>query len=78
MEIVAMEITKEEMERIVRDRIETARKAEIDECAEVIRRALDRIEGLGGAVYVKGYGLYKSCAHCRNIANAESLDVRYN
>ena len=73
-----MEVTKEEMEKILRDRVETARKAEIDECAEVIRRALDRIKGLGGVVYVKGYGLYKSCAHCRNTANAENLDVRYN
>ena len=73
-----MEVTKEEMEKILHDRVETARKAEIDECAEVIRRALSRIKGLGGVVYVKGYGVYKSCSHCRNTANAENLDVRYN
>ena len=78
MEIVAMEVTKEEMEKIVRDRVETARKAEIDECVEIIKRALDRIEDLGGAIYVKGYGFYKSCAHCRNIANAKNLDMRYS
>ena len=76
--IKLMEVTKEEVDKILLDRAENARKAEIDECAEVIRRALDRIKGLGGAVYVKGYGFYKSCAHCRNTANAENLDVRYN
>ena len=73
-----VEVTKEEMEKILRDRVENARRAEIDECAEIIRRALDRIKNLGGVVYVKGYGFYKSCAHCRNTANAENLDVRYN
>ena len=76
--IEIMEVTKEEMEKILRDRVENTRRAEIDECAEIIRRALDRIKGLGGSVYVKGYGFYKSCAHCRNTANAENLDVRYN
>ena len=76
--IEIMEITEAEKEKILRDRIENAHKAEIDECAEIIRRALDRIKGLGGAVYVKGYGFYKSCAHCCNTANAENLDVRYN
>ena len=73
-----MEITKAEKEKILRDRAEKARRAEIDECAETIRRALDRIRGLGGAVYVKGYGFYKSCTHCRNTTDAENLDVRYN
>ena len=46
-----MEITQEEKEKILRDRIETARKAEIDECVEIIKRALERIDGLGGSVY---------------------------
>ena len=73
-----MEITKEEMKKILQNRIENARRAEIDECAEVIKRALDRIKDLGGAVYIKGHGFYKSCTHCRNTANAEDLDVRYN
>ena len=51
MEIVVMEVTKEEMEKVLRDRIETARKAEIDECVEIIKQAVARIEGLGGRVY---------------------------
>ena len=46
-----MEITQEEKEKILRDRAETARKAEIDECVEIIKRALERIDGLGGSVY---------------------------
>ena len=46
-----MEITQEEKERILRDRIETARRAEIDECVEIIKRTLERIDGLGGSVY---------------------------
>lgn len=73
-----MEITQEEMEKILRDRAENARRAEIDECAETIKRALDRIKGLGGVVYVKGHGYYKNCINCRNTAKAENLDVRYN
>lgn len=76
--IEIMEITEAEKEKILQDRIEAARRAEIDECTEIIRRALDRVKSLGGVVYVKGYGFYKSCAHCHNTANAESLDVRYN
>lgn len=46
-----MEITQEEKEKILHDRAETARKAEIDECVEIIKRALERIDGLGGSVY---------------------------
>jgi hypothetical protein len=46
-----MEITQEEKEKILRDRVETARKAEIDECVEIIKRALERIDELGGSVY---------------------------
>lgn len=49
--IEIMEITEAEKEKILQDRIETARKAEIDECVEIIKHALERIDGLGGSVY---------------------------
>lgn len=48
---VVMEVTQEEREKILNERIESARRAEIDECIEVIKRALGRIGQLGGSVY---------------------------
>ena len=54
-----MEVTKEDMEKILRDRAETARKAEIDECVETIKCALEQIDALGGSVY-DYFATYKS------------------
>ena len=52
MEFIVMEITKEEREKILRDRVEAARRTEIEECGEVIKRALQRIEDLGGHTWM--------------------------
>ena len=56
MDIIAMEVTKEEMEKILRDRVEAARNAELDECGAIIRRALHRIYELGGSVILPSVG----------------------
>jgi hypothetical protein len=54
--IIAMEITKEEVELIIQHRKETARKERINELGDIIRSALDEIEQLGGSVHLPAIG----------------------
>lgn len=64
--IEIMEITTEEKEMILRNRVESARQAELKECGEIIRRALHRIAELGGSVELPSIGgKYISLHHPR-------------
>jgi hypothetical protein len=54
--IIAMEITKEEVELIIQHRKETARKDRINELGTIIRSALAEIEQLGGSVHLPAMG----------------------
>ena len=50
--MLIMEVTEAERDQIIKDRIEAARKGEIEDCAAIIRNALQRIADLKGEVYV--------------------------
>lgn len=54
--IEVMEITPEEKEKIVRDRVEKERKEEIRECFVTLNNCLSRIRELGGSVYLPAIG----------------------
>ena len=54
--IVAMEISKEEVNLILKHRKETARKERIEELGATIISALEEIEKLGGSVRLPGIG----------------------
>ena len=54
--IEIMEVSKEEMELILRDRAERARKAEIEECAKELKRLIARIRELKGKIYLPSIG----------------------
>ena len=54
--IEVMEITSEEKEKIVRDRVENERKEEIRECFATLNNCLSRIRELGGRVYLPAMG----------------------
>lgn len=47
-----MEVTEAERDQIINDRIEAARKSEIEGCALVIKNTLQTILDLKGKVYV--------------------------
>ena len=70
-----MEVTKEEMDKILRDRVESARRAEIEACGEVIRHALHRIAQLKGSVELPSIGgKYVSLHHPR--VREDNITVR--
>ena len=54
--IIALEITKEEVELVIQHRKETARKDRINELGDIIRSALAEIEQLGGSVHLPTIG----------------------
>lgn len=50
--MVIMEVTEAEREQIIRDRVEAARKGEIEDCSAIIKNALRRVADLKGEAYI--------------------------